>query len=56
MLVMALRQAELSVNVTSNGLSTVALPAAVRVGGVMADIVPVITTSSNLKVTPAELV
>ena len=46
MLVMALRQAELSVNVTSNGLSTVALPAAVKAGGVMADTVPVITTSS----------
>ena len=47
MLVMALRQAELSVNVTSNAPSTVALPAAVKVGGVKAAAaVPVITTSS----------
>ena len=55
MLVMALRQAELSVNVTSNGLSTVALPAAVKAGGVdppEEDTVPVTTISSNLK-TPA---
>ena len=52
MLVMAARQAESSVKVTLNALSTVALPAAVKVGGVPPGVVKL---NSDESVVPTEL-
>ena len=52
--VIAARQAELSVKVTVNGASTVALPAAVRVGGVVPVVVKL--NSGEDKVVPTPVI